>query len=297
LHTVDLHQADSSWDLIVPDFEDDPVWLTKAPQVFRSPGGKHYVADRLVRMMPPHITYVEPFAGSAAVFFKKPPSPVEVLGDLRENLIDTYRWIRDTPSFEPLFKMPWRASRARFNYLKRWKPKTPVGKAYKFLWISRSCLLNAPGEGYSPVLARKSLHPPIKSRFAEWQKRLKHTILLRKDAFKVIPQFDSAHTFFYLDPPYPRGRYADLYGKNEMGMKTLSRLFDLLKSVQGQWIMSLNYASIPHPLPAGVHLRRMAILYPALPTSVERKDGSKLGREPHIRMEVLLSNFVIHEHA
>ena len=50
-------------------------------QAFGSPGGKSYLAPRIASMMPPHKTYVEPFAGGAAVFFRKVPSQKEVLSD------------------------------------------------------------------------------------------------------------------------------------------------------------------------------------------------------------------------
>jgi hypothetical protein len=39
------------------------------------------VGHGLVKLVSPHKTYVEPFAGSAAVFFEKPPCDTEVLGD------------------------------------------------------------------------------------------------------------------------------------------------------------------------------------------------------------------------
>ena len=39
------------------------------------------LAARLVKLIPPHKTYVEPFAGAAALFFLKRPSSVEVLND------------------------------------------------------------------------------------------------------------------------------------------------------------------------------------------------------------------------
>ena len=39
--------------------------------IWGSPAGKKRLAARLVKLIPPHKTYVEPFAGSAAVFFEK----------------------------------------------------------------------------------------------------------------------------------------------------------------------------------------------------------------------------------
>lgn len=39
--------------------------------IWGSPAGKKRIAQRLVAMLPAHKTYVEPFAGSAAVLFAK----------------------------------------------------------------------------------------------------------------------------------------------------------------------------------------------------------------------------------
>lgn len=48
------------------------------------PGGKGAggVAETIIRQMPPHATYIELFAGSARVFFKKRPAARSVLVDL-----------------------------------------------------------------------------------------------------------------------------------------------------------------------------------------------------------------------
>jgi len=36
-------------------------------------GGKYYLADRIIGLMPPHIHYVEPYFGGGAVLFRKDP--------------------------------------------------------------------------------------------------------------------------------------------------------------------------------------------------------------------------------
>lgn len=43
--------------------------------VLKYPGSKWRLAEWIVSLMPPHKSYLEPFFGSGAVFFKKPPEP------------------------------------------------------------------------------------------------------------------------------------------------------------------------------------------------------------------------------
>ena len=45
-------------------------------------GAKVRLARRIVELLPEHRVFVDTHAGSAAVLFAKPPSPVEVLKDL-----------------------------------------------------------------------------------------------------------------------------------------------------------------------------------------------------------------------
>ena len=56
-----------------------PVGL--AMTIWGSPAGKKGTADRSAKMLPAHRTYVEPFAGSAAVLFAKVAAEVEVIND------------------------------------------------------------------------------------------------------------------------------------------------------------------------------------------------------------------------
>lgn len=47
--------------------------------VLRYVGAKWKLADWVLSFFPVHRTYVEPYAGSAAIFFRKHPSEVETL--------------------------------------------------------------------------------------------------------------------------------------------------------------------------------------------------------------------------
>ena len=50
--------------------------------VLRYPGSKWRIADQLVSNIPEHKSYLEPYFGSGAVLFNKPPSPIETINDL-----------------------------------------------------------------------------------------------------------------------------------------------------------------------------------------------------------------------
>lgn len=47
-------------------------------------GGKGQMTSKLVKLIPEHQTYVEPFGGGASLLFAKYPSPVEVYNDIGE---------------------------------------------------------------------------------------------------------------------------------------------------------------------------------------------------------------------
>jgi hypothetical protein len=63
-------------------------------------GGKHYLARRIVARMPPHIHYVEPYAGGLAVLLAKDPEGVsEVVNDLHGELTNFWRVLQDPATF------------------------------------------------------------------------------------------------------------------------------------------------------------------------------------------------------
>lgn len=54
-------------------------------------GGKQTLSSTILKMIPVHRLYVEPFLGGAAVFFAKEPSEMEVINDLNGHMVKFYR--------------------------------------------------------------------------------------------------------------------------------------------------------------------------------------------------------------
>lgn len=66
-------------------------------------GGKRYLAAEIVALMPPHIHYVEPYAGGLAVLLAKDPEGVsEVVNDLNGDLTNFWRCLQDPAAFETM---------------------------------------------------------------------------------------------------------------------------------------------------------------------------------------------------
>ena len=75
----------------------------KMRPVLKYPGSKWKMADWIVSLMPPHKSYLEPFFGSGAVFFRKPPSRlskrrlrpcVPEVGLLANTAVIAWKWLK-----------------------------------------------------------------------------------------------------------------------------------------------------------------------------------------------------------
>ena len=60
-------------------------------------GAKVRLAPWIASLLPPHRTYLEPFAGSLAVLFAKAPSPTEIVSDTDGHVVNFFRVLRERP--------------------------------------------------------------------------------------------------------------------------------------------------------------------------------------------------------
>lgn len=152
--------------------------------------------------------YVEPFVGSASLFFSLSPSRA-LLGDINEELIATYRQVRN--NVRPLLSglKTLRKGRRNFLALRALDPAslTPTMRAARFIYLNRFCFngiyrTNQLGQFNVPYGDGK------RSGKIPSDDMLIHNSLSLQKAKLVVGSFETTlekikqGDFIYMDPPY-----------------------------------------------------------------------------------------------
>ena len=208
---------------------EEPVEKT----IWGSPAGKKRLAKRLAAMLPAHKTYVEPFAGSAAVLFAKEAAAVEVINDADLEIAGAYRLIKKLTAaeLERLKKKPWVGDEKTFKSLLDDSPRDDVGRLHRFLYLTHFSYGKMRGRSFSPTVV--GVEAKTIKRIEEFGPRLKQVHVYGGDYEKVVRKYDSKDTVFFLDPPYP-GYNVDV-GESKFDEE---RFFKLLKSLKGRFLIT-----------------------------------------------------------
>jgi len=180
----------------------------------RYPGGKQRILHRLLKHLPGRGTikgrFVEPFVGSAAIFFAINPRRA-LLADLNAELIDLFRGIRRHPaevwkrfSHFPSSKQGYYKVRALDH-----ESLDLAGKAARTLYLSRTCFKgmwrhNSSGQfnvGYGGQDRRWAI---CRDSLSEVSRRLNKATLRCCDFEEVVADCKE-DDYLFLDPPYKPG--------------------------------------------------------------------------------------------
>jgi DNA adenine methylase len=219
-------------------------------------GGKWYLAPKIVALMPPHIHYVEAYAGGLSVLFAKDPDGIsEVINDINGHLSNFWRILQDEQTFArfqrileavPFSEVEWRdsdvnsvvpdsvESAARFFIRCR---QSLAGRMDKFAPLSRTRTRRRMNEQASAWLNAVEGLPAV-------HRRLKRVAVLNRDALDVIRQQDGPDTLYYLDPPYLSAtRTADDVYSHEMSLAQHAELLETIRRCRGRVMLS-GYPSV-----------------------------------------------------
>jgi DNA adenine methylase len=230
-------------------------------------GGKWLLAPWILSHMPSHKFYVELFGGGGSVLLRKPRSYQEVYNDLDVEIVNVFRVLRDNPqelirkldltpyareeyelacefSEDHLERARRTIVRSYFGYSgcgSMYDVETGKGRLSAFRGISAGG--NRPpgfrtGEFSSrtPIPLVWDKYPDVLLAIVD---RLKAVTIENKDAFDLIPVWDSPGTVFYADPPYLASvRKTKSVYKYELSDKQHVALAKVLNKVQGCVVVS-----------------------------------------------------------
>lgn len=216
--------------------------------VLKYVGSKHRIADWIVAQMPPHKTYVEPFCGGAAVFFRKPESNIEVLNDLAGDVVNFFQQLRDNS--DALIRAIALTPYARDEYALSLQPCgdcSELERARRFYVASF--------QSFGATYARKSgwrkrvtpANGDLTNEFSRLDgleqavAALKHAYIENRPAIDVIQQYDAPDTLFYIDPPYVLSSRGDMGRKryaHEMTDDQHRHLAEVVHHARGMVLLS-----------------------------------------------------------
>jgi DNA adenine methylase len=170
-------------------------------------GGKRWLTIRHPHVFPNKFNrYIEPFLGSACVFFYLRPQ-LALLGDSNRELIQTYKAIKKSwkKVAELLAGHHARHSTAYYYAIRSEIPSDAAGKAARFIYLNRACfngiyrvnlqgIFNVP-KGTKDTITFES------DDFQSVARALKTTHLFDSD-FQMLIDSARQDDFIFADPPY-----------------------------------------------------------------------------------------------
>ena len=178
--------------------------------LLRYHGGKWKLAPWILRHLPSHRVYVEPFGGGASVLLQKPRSYAEVYNDLDGEVVNLFKVARDQG--EQLAQACELTPFARAEFAGSYEPSgDPLEQARRTLTRSFMGFGSAGASGQSTGFRANSNRSGTTPAH-DWMnypahlrnvvQRLRGVVIENRDALMVMKTHDSEQTVHYVDPPY-----------------------------------------------------------------------------------------------
>ncbi len=217
-------------------------------------GTKTRMVKHILKVIPEHKVYVEPFGGVALVLLNKPKSKREIYNDIDNNLINFFKVLREKEKREKLKDMLNYTPYSRelfyeaYEVIKNQDYKDEIWHAYYYFILCN--------QGFRGKISgsswRISTKRPIKTEEITFRnkinlidivaERLKYVVIENKDYKEILEIYDYNDVLFYLDPPYyidsDYYTYKNNYYKNEFNKDEHKKLIAILSKIEGKVILS-----------------------------------------------------------
>lgn len=204
------------------------------------------MAEQIISLMPRHRSYLEPFFGSGAVLFNKPPSAIETVNDIDGDVVNFFKVLRERPEelAEAISSTPY--ARDVFDDAHENRGTDSFDRAYRFAIRSKM------GHGFKTyqktgfkvdVFARERSYcvgcwNRLPADLMEAAARLKKVQIENRPALDLIRRFNHENVLIYADPPYLLETRRGKQYRHEMTEQDHLDLLEALKQFRGYVILS-----------------------------------------------------------
>ncbi len=204
-------------------------------------GGKSDELDKILPHIPDEFdTYIEPFAGGAALFFKLQPSKA-VLNDIHPELIAFYKQLKmgNGDKIYDFMKTHQNNEETYYSVRNDFRPETELEHACKFYYLRKTCYrgmlrYNSKGDFNIPFGRYKKInYESLKDK--EYQDIFTNTEILNQDFATIFENFNHENNFCFIDQPYD-SVFTD-YGYCKFDKEDQKRLADLFKTTKIRCLM------------------------------------------------------------
>jgi DNA adenine methylase len=249
-------------------------------------GSKMTLADQIVRLLPAHQHYVEPYCGSLAVLLAKPPSKMETVNDLDGELVTFWRVLRDRP--DDLARAAALTPHSRAEHQASYEPAVDELETARRVWVrltqGRSGSMRRTGWRHYVDPAGSSISMPdyleaYRDRMHPAAVRLAEVSLEARPALDLIARYGRhPDVLLYVDPPYLRSTRSGTNYRHEMpGDAEHRELAEALRAARAAVVLSGYPSPLYDEVYAGWH-------------RIDLPTGTGQGEGWQARTEVLWSN-------
>lgn len=238
--------------------------------------------------------YVEPFAGSAMLYFAAKPTKA-LLADTNCELVNMYKMVQK--DWESVYRelRRWRVGAKEYYKLrdnvaaKHWDA---AKRAARFIYLNRFCFnglyrTNLAGKFNVPYAKGSARRLPTKKEMREFADQVAGAVFKRLDFRKTL-QCVKKGDFVYIDPPYAveNRRIFRQYGPATFGvddLRELAALLFVLNKRGVKFVVSYAYNKVALEI-LGAWMKRFAVVQRTLAGNAECRKTAK---------ELLVSNIRI----
>jgi DNA adenine methylase len=220
--------------------------------IIRWAGSKRYLAGELLPRFPTKINrYIEPFCGSASLFFILQPEK-SILSDINSELINALYWIqyKNSALMTKYESLP--DDREIYYLIRSLEPSklSDIERAARFLYLNRLCFnglyrTNKSGSFNVPYSGKRNSKPLSREEIKSASLLLKNCEL-RNDDYKKTIRSARKGDFLYIDPPYASTDKKSFceYHENSFAVKDIGDLWIELNAADKRGVhFMLSYAN------------------------------------------------------